>query len=378
MIRQGHIDRSQAIIILWFAMAAQVFLSFPAALLGETQTAGWLVIIGGGLVAAAAFIPAVLLARRFRDVSFVQAADQAGGLVLGKLFGFSITVLLLVIFALVLRQFGESFVIGILPATPIEVIVVTFGLIIGFSAYTGLESLGRVAVFLTPWLLIIFALILAGELVDVSLLRLFPLWGPGAAVLAGQAFLRSSFYAEIIILPILLPYLREKTEALPIGVWAISLAVLIMAGVQVVFVGSFDVPDSERFAFPILTLAREVGGGLVTRADPFFVFLWVFVAALKLSVTLWAVATALAETLRLREYRPLVAPLLTVGIAAALLPAGLQQATVVSFDLVRRWGWVVAFLFPATLWLLAIVRGKGGPATKEGRLEGGEGREQGG
>ncbi len=353
MIRQGHISRSQAVVVLWFVLATKVFLTTPSALLAEGFTAAWMITAGGAIVAGLGFIPSVLLVQRFGGQKpLAQAADEAGGLVLGKVFGLSAVGLLLVILALSLRQFAESLVIGILPRTPVEVIVLTFVLLLGYTAYAGLESIARLAVFL---------FIAGGELQDVDLRRLHPLPGPGLSVVAVRALVRSSLYAELLVLPVLFPYLRERSEAIPAGVWAVGLAAVLLTGTQIIFTGSFDVAQSERFSFPALSLARTLGGGrLVTRADAAFAFLWTFAAAVGLSVLLWAVTTLLAETLRLPDHRPLVAPLTSIAAAAALAPGGLAEAVALDFGYVRYWGWVVAFALPLGLWGLAVARGKRG------------------
>lgn len=367
MIRQGHIGRSGAVLLLWFALAGKALLTFPASMIADALTAAWMVIVGGGLVTLLAFLPGVALMRRFPGMSFARAADEAGGLVVGKVLSFAFPVFLLIPVAFTLREFAEVFDLYILPRTPVQAIVITLSLGMAYSAYVGVESLGRLSIFVTPWLIVSYVLILFGTFPGTTLLRLFPLWGYGALDVLGDSVLRSSLYAEIAILLIMFPYLREKAEAVPIGAWAILLTMFLLGLTQVMVTGLLGVESTDRFAFPVLELGRMVSlGRFFTRLDPVLVFLWMYVAAIKLSVMFWASSTTLAETLRLEDYRPLLAPLAAIVVAGSLLPRGLRETSILDFEYYHRWSWVVGYIVPLVLWALAVVRGKRGAAGPAG------------
>lgn len=370
MIRQGHVERAQIILILWYALSAKLFLTFPSSLIGETLSASWWVMAGAGVIALVAFLPGLALMRRFVRLPLARAFDEAGGLILGKAASFAVGATLLAITALSLREFGESFTVSILPQTPVTIIMVTFALLAGYAAYVGLESLGRVAIFMTPFLLILFGLILFSNPEDFNPLRLFPLLGPGLGTVASSTFLRSSVYAELLLLLIAYPYLRERRDAVPVAVWAMVLAAGVLMITQVIITGVFDNFGTVRFPFPVLRLARLATlSRFITRIDPVFVFLWFFVAATKQTIMLWAASTHLAETLRLPTNRPLIPALTVIVIALGLAPRSIEQVAEISFMGVFRWAWLTAFALPAVFWLLAVIRKKTGqnaPAEAKG------------
>ena len=359
MIRQGHIDRIEAILVLWFAIGAKVMLNFPASLIAEGSSAGWLVIITSGLVALLGVLPGVALMRRFEGASFARAADESVGLVLGKLASLAITLLLGFIAALVTREFAEGFVIAILPRTPLVVVEVTFILVAAFSAYHGLEGIGRVSIFLAPWLLVFLMVVLVGASSEFDLRRLTPFWGLGPLDIAWDMWKRSAVYAEVVILPILYPYLRVESQARPVAVWGMALSIAVLTAVQVAVTGIFDVLNTDRTAFPIVSLARMITlGRFLTRIEAILIFLWIFVALMNVSVLVWAAVTNLAETLRLPDYQPLVPAAATIVAAGAFLPRGLRQAATLDFEFARIWAGLIAFVIPLLLWLAAVVRRK--------------------
>ncbi len=323
--------------------------------------------LGAGVVALAASWPGVLLMRRFGGASFPRAADESGGLVIGKIAGFAFWALFAVSASLALREFSEAFSITILPRTPIEVIILTLALTAAYSAYLGPEVVGRLTIFLTPWLVLFLIVILLAPLTAVDLGHIFPFWGTGLSSLLRNSLQRSSLYADATVLLVLYPYLRVPAKAHSVAVWAIALAALVFAFVEVVIIMVFDVVNTDRLVFPIVSLARLVAfGRFLTRVEALGVLLWVFLSAVQIAVLLWAAATTLAETLRLPSHRPLFAPLTTIVIAGCSALTGEWQAARLDFQILGRWAGAVAFVLPLGLWLLSLVRGKKAKAPLEG------------
>lgn len=365
-IKQGHIDRKEAVLMLWFTLVARALFALPTAIMPEGMTASWMIPLGGGLVALAAFFPGALLMKRFGRISFPRAADEAGGLVIGKIAGLAFWTLFLVSAALALREFAEAISTAILPRTPIDVLIVSVALAAAYAAYLGPEAVGRLAIFLAPWLVVFLAVILVAPLVVVDLGHLFPLWGTGLPRILGHSLLRSSLYAEVCILLILYPYLRAPAGVLSAGVWVVALSAFVLAFVQVVVIMAFDVASTDRLVFPVISLVRLISfGRFLARLEPLGVLLWVFFSSVQIAVLLWAAATALAETLRLSSHRPLFAPLTAILIAGSSVLTGEWQTIAFDYQILRRWAWVIAFAAPLGLWLLAVIRGKKSAETGE-------------
>ncbi len=372
MIKQGHIDDTQAILILWFTLAVKIGLTFPAAMTADALTAAWMVALGGGFVSLVAFLPGVLLMRRFQGVSYARAGDEAAGLVLGKIAGLVTVLFLAILCALTVRELAEAFSLTLLPKTPMVVIVLALTLTIGYSAYAGIEAIGRLTIFLTPWLAVFLGVVLLGEIKVADLGHFFPFWGRGPGPALADAALRSSLYAEILILPVLHPYLRKPGQGVRVGVWAILLSAAVLTITQIVITGVFDVTGTDRLIFPLINLARLISfGRFFSRIEALVVVLWILASAVGLTLMLWATVTSLAECLRLPDHRPLVTPLAAIIAGLAFLPSGLREAATLDFEYIHRWGWIVSFGLPFAFWLLAVVRGKRRAAA------GGEGGESG-
>lgn len=361
MIQQGHIDAREAIVLLWFMLGAKVLLNAPATLVKAGFTSGWMIALAGAVTAAIALLPGLFLMRRFDGLPFARVVEKAGGLVIGKIVGLILFLYLFGLLALTLREFSGAIGTSILPTTPVEVLIFGFLIVTVFTVYLGLESIGRFSLLLAPWLLLFFVVIVLGEarLFDVN--HFFPLWGPGPGKLSLLMLQGCSRYFEVIILWIMYPYLRSRGQAGSIAVRALALAALIITTVQIVLLMTLDVQNVMVLTYPIVSLARLVTlGTFVTRIEALLILLWVFVALVSFSVVLWACATTLGETLRLPGYRVLLPPLTAILFGTAVVIKGAGQAISLDTLVYRQNGWIIGFVLPLVIWLLAVIRRKKG------------------
>jgi spore germination protein KB len=358
-IKQGHIDGRQATAFLWLAASSKILLTIPALLVGEGFSASWLIPLGSATIAAVAVLPGLALMKRFPGRSLAGAAEEAVGPIAGRAAGLVLAAFLATDAALVLRQFSDAFGIVILPRTPIPVITLVLVLAAAYSAYTGLESIGRLSMFLVPWLLAFFALGYAGRSPDLSIARLLPFWGPGPGNLAVQALEHTGLYSELLTLLILIPYLRKPAVGRAVAFWVIGLTAAVMILFQVAVLVTFDVLGSEQLLYPVIHLSHLVTfGRLDVRLEPVVVLLWIFMAAVKVSVILWTLGTHLAETLRLPQFKPLLPIVAVIALAGSRLPGGLPQTIELYHESVTHVGGVAAFALPGLLWLAAVLRGR--------------------
>lgn len=358
-IKQGHIDARQAVALLWLAASGKVLLTIPTLLVAEGFSASWLIPLGSATIAAAAILPGLALMKRFPGRSLAGAAEEAVGPIAGRAAGLVLAAFLAADAALVLRQFSDAFGIVILPRTPIPVITLVLVLAAVYSAYTGLESIGRLSMFLVPWLLVFYALAQTGRVQDLSFARLMPFWGPGPGNLAVQALEHTGLYSELLTLLILIPYLRKPAVGRALAFWVIGLTAAVMILVQVSVLAAFDVLGHDQLLYPVIHLAHLVRlGRLDVSVEPLIVLLWIFIAAVKVSVVLWTLGTHLAETLRLPQFKPLLPIVAVIALAGSKFPGGPQETIDLYHASVTHVGGVAVFALPGLLWLAAVLRGR--------------------
>jgi spore germination protein KB len=132
--------------------------------------------------------------------------------------------------------------------------------------------------------------------------------------------------------------------------------------------------ETARLIFPTYELAKTVHlGGFFERFESLVVGIWVSTVGLKLMVIYYAGIMAIAQSLNLRDYRPIVLPGGLILVALSILE--FTDIVQVRSFLFQYWPPLsVAFFGGITLllWVVALLRKKGG-AGALAQAEGGRG-----
>jgi len=359
---EGHISASQGIILVFAILSSELFVEFPSLLIRLGGPAAWqlvLIMTAAGLVL---FVPTVWLAGRFPQRGFADIAVVVAGPILGPLLSLSVVVWFMANTALSVRNFAETFIVGILPTTPPSVLIIVAMACAAYGSYRGLEALARTAQIFFPvilggtLLLVLFSLTLG----DVNLL--FPFWGRGLAVTAAGGLTSVGASSEAFILIIFGYAFRQKNAIRTAGLMGILFFGLTTALTVAVLVMILGGPDASQIPFPLVTLARMFHlGRFFQRAEAVVVLLWFFAAVVRISALLHAAVIMLSGTLRLPFFRPVIVPVAFVCGALSLVPKDFVTVLRLGQDWVRPAG-VPVLCISLVLIAVAAMRNLGGPS----------------
>ncbi len=355
----GHIGTYELVTVLTILVSGKIFLTFPATLTERAKTSGWFVTTVGALVAAVGVIAIVALMNRFPDYSLSRVSLHLAGPVFGSVFNALLSLFFFVLAAIVLREAAETLVIGILPLTPLSVLIVVMLIVIAYGTYLGIEAVSRTAFLLAPWLLLLLAAILASDARYFNFVRLTPIWGTTPLKEIWLGVVRSALYAEIVAVAFLYPALRQKKPVLRSTLVSLGFSWLIITVLMVSVVAIFGVTGASRTAFPIYFMARLIHfGRFLQRVEALFVFLWFFSAALKVTVAFYIANVAVSETLHLPNYRPLVPAMSVILYTVSFLAPSFIAVVNFEADIIRGYSSLICFGIPLILLGLAVVTGK--------------------
>lgn len=363
MIKEGHIGHREALALTVIAITSTMFTVFPQYLIEESGNAAWLEVLMSTALAVLVFLPGPALLARFPGKSSIEVAEE----VLGPYLGLAVNLLGLgfyfFLLGILVREFTEIVASTVLPFTPVSVITITLLLAVAYGAYSGLETMSRLAWLLGPWILAGMIIVFLITLRWAKITNLMPLWGAEPWSLLGAAAWRTSLFAEVALLPVIAPYLRERERFTAMGIWSIVISGVLLALAAFVFSAVFPEPASARVLFPLFHLARLIYvGRFFQRAESLFIFVWVISWAAKLAIILQGVALGQALSLKLPVYRPLLFPLLVLSFAVAFIPADLPEAVRIEGDFLRRYAAIPTFGLLVVIYVAALIRGKGGKA----------------
>lgn len=357
---QGRIGQYEITVLLVITISARVFLGLPRIMAETGGTAAWLVVTIAFLPALLGFLVLNHLLNRFPERDLIGIARETLGA-----FAPAVGLLLFAFYqaetALVTREFAETFIVGILPRTPIGVITGLLLVLLVFASYMGLETISRLAFLYAPYLVMFLALIFLFAAPSADLRNLTPFLGLGVPRMILPALAKSAIYTDIILLGLFARALRARNKHRAVGLRALIASYILFLISTLITTAVFDYPATAKVLFPIYQLARLISPAeFFQRTEAVFIFLWFFAAVISLSFYFYTMSFVLCRTFSLRTHRPLLFPLAVVTFALSLLPDSFAAAVRIGAGFLRYYGWIPAFLLPGTLLAVAVVRGKKG------------------
>lgn len=230
----------------------------------------------------------------------------------------------------VLRDFAELIASAILPVTPIEVIVLTFMVVIAYIVYLGLEVLGRVTEIFTPYLLgliilLAILLIVSGE---IELHNVEPVLGDGLKPVVKTIFpsLISFPFGELVVFTVILSSVTEFKKCKKVSLISVLVAggLLVLASLLMLFTLGADAMQNANF--PLLSAAKRVSiGNFIERIDAIVVFIMMLGILVKSAVYLYGGLKGLEYVFRV-PYRYFVFPIsMIIAIFSILTSANFAK-----------------------------------------------------
>lgn len=355
MENTNQLGHREILTLLIIMMASKVFLSFPRNMALMGGSAGWLLVLLSGLLSLLGFSIIYALVRRFPNDNIFEMGRQVTGKVIGTVLGTGIFFYFLINTALLVRQFAESFILVILPRTPISIITLTFMILLMYAALLGIETITRVAWFFGPYLLLALTVIIFSA-VPTKLEFLLPIMGKGLFPILENSVVSTSNFSEILFLAIIAPLIQKKQYIFRIGTWSIMIATLILTAMTAVVIVTFNYNSASHLIFPVFQLTRLINfGDFIQRVESIFVFLWFFTAGIEMSGLFYGTVISFSENFRIKNYRPLVFPIATLIFILSLIPRSMSEAVYLDDFMISKYFTAVWIGIPSIIWLVALL-----------------------
>ncbi|WP_028550262.1 GerAB/ArcD/ProY family transporter [Paenibacillus sp. UNC451MF] len=252
------------------------------------------------LVELLSILPAIPLFLMYSILFSIQAKNgflgllvMAWGKYLGNAFAICYAVYFLYIAARNVRDMVELVMTALLRVTPTQIVVLLFVILIAYTAYGGIKTLGRLSeiiVVLVVLLFIILSLLLAmsGSLVPE---RVLPFLSKGFGPIVKECFIATLWfpYGELIVFLMLNPGTGSPVIFKKMGLAAIVTAGTILTLSDLFQVLSLGMEIQKFSAFPLLDAARLIKvGDFISRMDALVSMITILSVLMKCSVFLYA------------------------------------------------------------------------------------------
>jgi spore germination protein len=317
-------------------------------------------LLGFSLAALSVFLLG-LLGMRFPNQTLMEYSEQLIGKWPAKIGGVLLAVFFILLTSLAAREFGEIVVTSVLRRTPLEVTVIVMLLLAAVSARKNITVFAYIHYFYFPVIVGPALLIVILSLKNAEFLNLQP-WtgnepnGMPLGVLTVAALFQSAFVLNLIG-----PAMRQPNKLLRAGLLGILIAGVLYILIVAASVAVFGSEETRRLVWPTLELARmtSLPANVLERLDAAFLAVWVTAVFTTLLSTYYIVMHKLSKLFGVKDHRVFALFLLPYVFIIAMLPPNIQRMYGI-IQFVGRIGLILTILYPALLWLTALLRKKGG------------------
>ena len=260
-----------------------------------TGSDGWIMIAIGGLIALVVAWLVTKLATSFPNQSFLTYAATIVTKPVAILLTSVLGAVGLLITSYVIRNISNTAKEYLFDQTPVEVIALTFLLVVIYAIASSRIGLFRLNVLFFPFVFVIIILLMFFSLKWFDFDNLLPVFEtrPSNYVRGIRASLTS--YVGIFILLFYLAFLEKPKEASKMVAIGVCMPILLYSVVFIMCIGVFGHAATADLTTPTIELARrsEIPGAVFERMEVIFYVIWMMTifntAAMSLDIAVLAV-----------------------------------------------------------------------------------------
>ncbi len=360
MVKEGTVGPAEAIILLAISSMARIFQPYPRSLVELCGSAAWMAPLGGLAVALTGVFVVSLVLKKSPGNTIIEITEQACGPVIGIALNLVTVVFFMSVSSLFIREFSEALIIAALPSTPISVISTSYIIVGLLGAYLGIEALARTARLTYLYVMGGIAVLLLALIPQWNVNDLFPIFGMGPLNVFGLGTYSTAAVTEVIFAAVLVQAFGGAEKFGKIGARSMLIGFAFLMALMATMVMTLGRNASSEATLPFYNLSRDIYlGRFFQRVEALFVIIWSLIGGLKIALTLYGASVALARTLKLPDYRPLIWPLGLSVFITSLLPLDLPAAIQIDMNLLRPLALVPNYLIPPLVLAAWWFKGRG-------------------
>ncbi|MDF2681756.1 MAG: spore gernimation protein [Brevibacillus sp.] len=334
-------------------------LTFPRALAKATGAVdGWISVVLSGVVAYLIAFTLAKLASRFPRQTFFEYSS----LIASKPIGYILTILVCIYSMLFvsfeIRAIGNIAKQYLFYNTPVEMITLSFLLVVQYSVAGSRISMLRLNLLFLPVVLFVMLVVLVftQPLVDMENIR--PYFSSSwKSLLQGSKDVGLSYsgFEMILFYTMLMKRPEEASKSVLLG---LLIPVILYMIIYIFVIAVFSAEVAKNLIYPTIELAKEVEvpGGFFERVESIFFTIWIM--TIFNTSAMWLDITVLNLISMFRRVSKMVWILVLSPIIyfISMLPQNLVDFF--SFgDKLTYFGMIIVYLFPICLLVLAMLRG---------------------
>ncbi|MFS8650775.1 MAG: GerAB/ArcD/ProY family transporter [Caldibacillus sp.] len=310
-MEKARIDRVQFFILLiLFEMGTSLVTPFSI----SAGKDAWLAILFGSLLGCLFFLMYYQLYQWFPEDSFTGYVKKILGKKLGTAVGYIYAIAALYISSRVLRVFGEALLSSTYPETPLVIVHALMILVVIYAVNKGIETIARTAelTIMIVFILAIFGfvLIVLSGVMDID--RILPILENGFVPVLKTVVTETMNvpFGEVMIFTIIFPYLNNNRRMRIIGVGAMLLSGIMIAGTMLINILTLGFHVVEDSGFPLLPTIQMISvADFLERLDVLFLIVLFIDVFSKLVLFFYFGLIGLTELFGLESHKQISYPI---------------------------------------------------------------------
>ncbi len=310
-MEKARIDRVQFFILLiLFEMGTSLVTTFSI----SAGKDAWLAILFGSLLGCLFFLMYYQLYQWFPEDSFTGYVKKILGKKLGTAVGYIYAIAALYISSRVLRVFGEVLLSSTYPETPLVIVHALMILVVIYAVNKGIETIARTAELTIVIVFILaifgFVLIVLSGVMDID--RILPILENGFVPVLKTVVTETMNvpFGEVMIFTIIFPYLNNNRRMRIIGVGAMLLSGIMIAGTMLINILTLGFHVVEDSGFPLLATIQMISvADFLERLDVLFLIVLFIDVFSKLVLFFYFGLIGLTELFGLESHKQISYPI---------------------------------------------------------------------
>ncbi|WP_069648857.1 GerAB/ArcD/ProY family transporter [Caloranaerobacter ferrireducens] len=272
----------------------------------------WLANILAIIIALPLLLIFTRLHQKFWGKDLFDILEICFGKVIGKVIAVLYILFLFILSSLILREFGEFYVVVAAPETPMIVPMIFISFLSIWMLKEGIEVMARWGEFFLPILIVLIVIIIFLLIGDMDVNNMLPIFYDGLKPVLKGALESLIFpFSQTVVFIMIFAKLKRKSSytkvyflGLLIGgviILAVSLTNILVSGVNMI----------SSMYFPTYITATRVNiGDFLKSVEIIIAFIYLLGGFIKLNVCMLAVCIGVSKVFNCSDYRFIVTPIL--------------------------------------------------------------------
>lgn len=262
--------------------------------------------------------------------------------------------------SLQVRAFADIVKNFLLFNTPLEIIMITYLLMVMYVARSGIECIARMSAIIVFFSLVPMISAMVFALPDLDLTTFLPLFDIKLnAIKMGIFYSLLSFRGFEFLL--IYGHFIKDTDKLRVQTKRAGYMIsLIYLFITLVTIARFGVVQVKTLLWPVLTLFKSIDlpGGLIENVEVIIMSTWVTSVFLSTGILMFSVSTLMALVTRSKEHNFWVVALIPITIIIGLLPKNIAQVYDIAGKIGHTLGFTGAVVIPFILLVMSYYRAR--------------------